>query len=188
LEDAGFIEAYVEIVADWNQAVLEILIDAGVDLVVRRGWYESTDFWSPDLYRQFLAEPLRRLVETAHQADVKMTYVMNSGAMPLLPIFREIGFDVLSNIDPIAAGTDAGKIKREIGDEICLCGGVNNTHVLEEGTEAEVRQAVEEAMETLGPGSGFILAPGDSPGFVEGTDQSVVRRNIETMIKAWKRR
>lgn len=171
--------------ADRSRVVLEILIDAGVDLVVRRGWYEITDFWSPDLYGRLLAEPLRMQVETAHQTGVKFTYVMNSGAMPLLSTSKEIGFDVLPNIDPVASGTDAGEIKREIGDAICLCGGVNNTHVLEEGTEADVREAVEGAIETLGPETGFILAPGDSPGFVDGTDQAVVRRNIEVMIAAW---
>ena len=153
----------------------------------RRGWYESTDFWSPDLYRKFLAGPLRKQIQVVHEAGVKMTYVMNSGAMPLLPIFRELGFDVLSNIDPLAPGTDATRIKAEIGDQICLCGGVNNTHVLEEGSEADVERAVRDAIDTLGPGTGFILAPGDSPGFADGTDQATVRRNIAAMIQAWQR-
>jgi len=89
----AFLDAYVSIVARWNLSILEMLIDAGVDVVVRRGWYESTDFWSPGLYRRFLFDPLRREVQTAHQAGVKVSYVMNSGAMPLLPLFRELEFD-----------------------------------------------------------------------------------------------
>jgi len=186
LSDAGFLEAYMAIVARWNQAMLEILVDAGVDLVVRRGWYESTDFWSPDLYRRFLLEPLREQVAAAHQADVKVVYVMNSGAMPLLSIFRELGFDVLSNIDPLASGTDVGRMKAEIGDRICLCGGVNNTRVLEQGSVADVDRAVREAVDALAPGSGFILAPGDSPGYVEGTDQAIVERNVRAMVEAWR--
>lgn len=187
LENPSFLEAYVAIVARWNLGIAELLIDAGVDVVVRRGWYESTDFWSPDLYRRFLFDPLRQEVRSAHQAGVKLSYVMNSGAMPLLPLFRELGFDILANIDPQAPKMDLAELKAQIGDCICLCGGVNNTHVLEEGSEEDVERAVQEALCALAPGSGFILAPGDSVGFVDGLDQQIAERNVLAMIAAWKR-
>lgn len=187
LENPAFLEAYVEIVARWNLGIAELLIDAGVEVLVRRGWYESTDFWSPDLYRRFLFAPLQREVASAHQAGVKLSYVMNSGAMPLLPQFRELGFDILANIDPQAPQTDLAAMKAQLGGLICLCGGINNTHVLEAGTEEEVERAVQEALGALSPGSGFILAPGDSVGFVEGLDQQLVERNVLAMIAAWKK-
>jgi len=186
LENPPFLDAYVSIVARWNLRIMEILIDAGVDVVVRRGWYESTDFWSPALYRRFLFDPLRREVQTAHQAGVKVSYVMNSGAMPLLPLFRELEFDILTNIDPQTPQTDLAAMKARIGDRICLCGGVNNTHVLEEGSVEDVERAVQEAVSALAPGSGFILAPGDSVGYLAGTDQKIVERNVRAMIAAWK--
>lgn len=188
LEDPPFLDAYVSIVAQWNLGIMEILIDAGVDVVVRRGWYESTDFWSPGLYKRFLFDPLRREVQTAHQAGVKVSYVMNSGAMPLLPLFRELGFDILTNIDPQAPKTDLVEMKAQIGDRICLCGGVNNTHVLEEGPMESVEQAVQEAISALATGSGFIMAPGDSVGYLAGTDQKIVERNVRAMIEAWKKK
>ena len=187
LENPSFLEAYVAIVARWNLGLAELLIDAGEEVLVRRGWYESTDFWSPDLYRKFLFDPLRQEVLSAHQAGVKLSYVMNSGAMPLLPLFRELGFDILANIDPQAPKTDLAELKAQIGDGICLCGGINNTHVLEEGSEEDVERAVQEALCALAPGSGFILAPGDSVGFVDGTDQQIAKRNVLAMIAAWKR-
>ncbi|MFH1568889.1 MAG: uroporphyrinogen decarboxylase family protein, partial [Gemmatimonadota bacterium] len=187
LDEPDFLEAYVEIVARWNRQVLKILIEAGVDVIVRRGWYESTDFWSPALYRRFLFGPLQEEVRLTRQAGVKLSYVMNTGAMPLLPAFADLGFDVLSNLDPLAPGTSLREVKRQIGDRICLCGGVNNNHVLERGSEAEVERAVTEAIEALAPGSGFILAPGDSVGYVDGLDPDLVRRNVDTMIAAWQR-
>jgi hypothetical protein len=186
LEDPAFLQAYVAVVAAWNRGILEMMIDAGVEVAVRRGWYESTDFWSPDLYRRFLFESLRQEVEIAHQAGVKVSYVMNSGAMPLLPMFGELRFDILANIDPLAPRTDLARMKAAIGDRICLCGGVNNTHVLETGSPAAVARAVQDAVGLLAPGSGFILAPGDSVGYVAGVDQTVVRRNVLAMIAAWK--
>lgn len=160
---------------------------SGVDVVVRRGWYESTDFWSPSLYRRFLFDPLHKEVQIGHQAGVKVSYVMNSGALPLLPQFKELGFDILTNIDPQAPKTDLREMKAQIGDRICLCGGVNNTHVLEEGSVEEVERAVQNAISALAPDSGFILAPGDAVGYLPGTNQGIVERNVRAMIETWKR-
>ena len=187
MDEPAFLEAYVTLVARWNLRIVEILLEAGVDVVVRRGWYESTDLWSPSLYRRFLLAPLQDEVRLAHQAGAKLSYVMNTGAMPLLPALVETGIDVLSNIDPQAPGTSLVAMKRQVGERLCLCGGVNNTHVLEQGTEADVERAVRQAIEALAPGSGFILAPGDSVGYVEGTDADLVLRNVEAMVVAWRR-
>lgn len=182
VDDPGFMERYVEIVSQWDRARLEILLDAGVELIVRRGWYESTDFWSPSLYRRFLYEPLRREVKLAHQAGALFTYVMNSGAMPLRDYFRELRFDILSNIDPQVTGTDMAVLKDQVGDRLTLCGGVNNNLVLERGTIDEVRAAVEAAVTCLAPGGGFILAPGDS---ILSTSEVAVR-NFRALIEVWK--
>jgi len=186
MENPAFLKRYVEIVSHWSLKRTEIMLEAGVDLIVRRGWYESTDFWSPALYREFLFEPLRKEVELTHQAGAKFTYVMNSGAMPLLGFFSELGFDIYSNIDPLTPGTDLARIKSTIGAKIALCGGVNNNLVIERGTEAEVEAAVAEAIRTLSPNSGFILAPGDCLDFL-GTAEETTKRNFYKMIEAWKR-
>jgi uroporphyrinogen-III decarboxylase len=173
-------------VSDWSLKKTAILVAAGVDLIVRRGWYESTDFWSPRLYREFLFEPLRKEVALAHQAGVKFCYVMNSGAMPLLDFFEEIGFDMLSNIDPLARNTDLARIKSRIGDRIALCGGVNNNLVIERGTEDEVAAAVADAIDKLAPNSGFILAPGDSLDYL-GAAEETTKRNFYKMVAVWKK-
>ena len=186
LENPRFLKRYIEIVSDWSLKRTGIMIEAGVDLIVRRGWYESTDFWSPALYREFLFGPLSKEVRLAHQAGVKFSYVMNSGAMPLLDSFKEIGFDVYSNIDPLTPRTDLARIKAQIGDRIALCGGVNNNLVVERGTEEEVAAAVAEAIEKLAPNSGFILAPGDSLDYL-GTAEETTKRNFHKMIDVWRK-
>jgi hypothetical protein len=179
-DEPDVLRRYVDIVSGWNRRRLEIMIDAGVDVVVRRGWYESTDFWSPAMFRQFLYEPLKGDIETAHRAGVLLSYVMNSGSGPLLGQIRELGPDIFSNVDPEKA--DLAAMKRQIGTSIALCGGVNNYHVLERGSADDVRRAVREAIECLAPGGRFILAPGDSLLDVGPT----TRRNFQVMIETWK--
>lgn len=182
----GFLKQYIDLVARWNRAILEILIDVGVDLVIRRGWYESTDFWAPDLFRQFLFEPLKKEIEIAHQAGVYFTYVMNSKAKPMLNIFKELGFDIYSNVDPITAGMDLSEIKKEIGSEITLYGGVNNFLVIENGTTEEVENAVAEAIEKLSSDGGFILGTGDALDYMFANPE-VTKRNFYKMIEVWKK-
>lgn len=183
MDRPAFVHRYVDVVARWNHALTAIMLEAGIDLIVRRGWYESTDFWSPALFREFLLEPLRRDVEMAHQAGALVTYVMNSGAAPLWPCFRDAGMDIGSNVDPEASKTTLGQARRELGPEITLCGGVNNSRVLERGTEEQVERAVVDAMERLALGGRFILAPGDA---LLRVDPSV-ETNFHRMVETWRR-
>jgi hypothetical protein len=180
-----FMKRYVDIVARWNKKLLEIQIDAGIDLIIRRGWYESADFWAPDLFHEFLFEPLKQEIEMAHQAGVYFTYVMNSEVEPMLDIFRELGFDVYSNIDPMTVGMDLADLKHEIGDCITLYGGVNNFLVIENGTVDQVRKAVIEAMDKLSPNGGFVLGVGDVLDYLF-TNPETTERNFYEMIKVWK--
>ncbi len=185
LENPAFLKRYVEILAHWSLAVLAIQVDAGVEVLLRRGWYESADFWSPRLYREFLYDPLKKEIEAAHQAGVIVNYCMNSGTMPLLGIFGELGFDIYSCIDPTAGDTDLVRIKREVGDTIALYGGVSNHHVIERGTPAQVREAVAAAVEVLAPGGGFILGPGDVLDYTMSNPEAT-ERNFHAMVAAWK--
>ena len=184
VERPAFLQQYVDIIARWDRRLVEYALDAGCDHVVRRGWYESTDFWSPGLYERFLLEPLTTEVAIAHEAGATYDYVMNSGEMPLLRYFAEAGIDMLSNLDPLTPGTDLRVIKEGLGQDIALCGGVNNNHVVEMGTEEEVRDAVGEAACLLAPGGGYIMAPGDALGYIEVTD--ALRRNFEVMVDTWR--
>ena len=183
LEDPAFLDRYVEIVARLDQAKLELYLDAGVDLVVRRGWYESTDFWSPQLFRRFLMPALQSQIRSARQAGVLYAYVMNSGSVPLFPHFRELGFDLYTNFDAVSLRCSPDTVTASLPPPMTLCGGINNQHVLERGTEEEVRQAVRGALASFAPRGRFLLAPGDS---VLATDERA-RANVAFLIDEWTR-
>jgi uroporphyrinogen decarboxylase len=107
---------------------------------------------------------------------------MTSGIMPLLDQFVEAGIDVLIGIDPVQGkGTSLAQAKAQLAGRTCLWGGVNGFLTIEQGSEAEVREAVEEAIGTLAPGGGFILSPVDNV----TADTDLAWHNVLTLVERW---
>ena len=60
-EQPEFLQNMLNLIADWNRARMQVLLEMGIDLYVKRTWYETCNFWSPKSYRQFLtANPKER--------------------------------------------------------------------------------------------------------------------------------
>ena len=179
---------YIEILAEWNIRRIELLLDMGVDTILRRGWYESTDFWSPAMYREFLLPALKKEVELVHSAGAKYAYIMNSGVDALAELIVEAGIDMQTNAEPEM--NDLIGLRKVFKNKVAMCSGVNNYHVLEEGGEAEIDKAVRYAIEKYAPGGGFILCPSDAIGGVEMSSDGISDtnlRNLHYLIDAWKK-
>ncbi len=162
-EQPDFLQELISFIEEWNRKRLEIHLEAGVELVFRRAWYEGTDFWNPRFYRQFILPTVRRDVELAHHAGVKYAYIITSGMMPVADLILEAGVDAIVGIDPLQGkGTTLGDVSDSLGGKVCLWGGVSGPLVVEEGSEEDVRAAVEEAISQLAPTGRFILSPVDN--------------------------
>jgi hypothetical protein len=180
-EQPGFMHDLLALVAEWNRRRLEVLLDAGIDLYLKRIFYESTDFWSPRLYQRFLADILTEDVKLAHQAGARVGGMITTGTLPLVDSLAATGIDAIIGLDPLV--TDLHAIKAASAQRLTLWGGVNGYITVEQGTEAEVRQAVRQAVEELAPGGGFILSP------VENVRDASAHTwtNTLAMIDEWQR-
>jgi uroporphyrinogen decarboxylase len=105
---------------------------------------------------------------------------MTWGIMPFLDLFKEMDIDILYGVDPVQGSADLRKVKQAIGDKICIWGGVNAAVTLT-GSKSGVENAVKNALETLAPGGGFILAAIDQL-FVD-----TIWENFMTMIHTWRK-
>ncbi len=182
MDKPELLDAILDVVSDWNRWRMEVMLEARPDMLVRRAWYEGTDFWSPGLYRRFLLPRLAAEVKMAHQAEAKFGYILTSGTMPLLDMIIEAGVDVLIGVDPIQGkGTDMAEMKRRTRGRLALWGGVNGFITVERGTPEGIREAVETALDTLGP-DGFILSPVDN---IRDTSEEVWQNTL-ALIEAWK--
>jgi len=183
MEQPAFVEDLLEMIHRWNVQRMEVVLSAPVDLYIRRAWYEGCDFVTPGFYRDVILPRLKAEVDLAHERGVKFGYICSSGTKPMLDYYLEAGIDVLIGIDPIqGTHTDMPLLREKLGGRVCLWGGVSGAVTVEMGTEVEIRSAVQEAIQTLGP-DGFILSPVDNI----TVDAPLTWQNLEFFIDEWRR-
>jgi uroporphyrinogen-III decarboxylase len=152
---------------------------AGVDMVCQRGWYSSTDFWSPALFDRFVFPYVSRLTEIAHRFGKKFAYVMTTGVERLGPPLADAGVDLLYFVDPIQDRMSLEKARDLLAGRMTLAGGTNALS-LSSGDPARIRAEVARALEILGPTNRFILHPVDA--IFPDTPWS----GVQAMIEAWR--
>ncbi len=158
----GFLAGLFDMVQQWNKARMEVVLNEGVDLYIRRAWYEGCDFIPRKFYRDVVLPRLKAEADLAHERGAKFGYICSSGLLPMLDYHIEAGVDVLIGVDPVqGTKTNLQEIKTRVGDRMCLWGGVSGAITVEMGSEEDVRVAVRQALRTLGP-EGFILSPVDN--------------------------
>lgn len=178
-----FVQQLLNVIEDWNRRCMEVAIEEGVDLFVRRAWYENADVLPPSEYRQLILPALRRDVEMAHQAGTKFGYLMSCASMPLMEMIIDAGVDVLLGVDPAQDRTmDMPLLKQKASGKMCLWGGVCGYLTVECGTPAQIAEQVRQAISILSPGGGFILAPVTNI----RADTEQAWENVRALIEAWR--
>jgi hypothetical protein len=183
MDKPDLFEAVLDVIHAWDMRNTEMLLETPVDIVIRRGWYEGTAFWSPKIFKKFFLPRIRQLSDMVHSAGRLMGFKNSTGFMPMLDLYIQTGIDVHYFVDPIMGGTgvDLRKIKAAYDHKIAVIGGVSAAVTLERGTPEEIRQAVNDAIDQLGP-NGLVLSPVDS------LNASTPWASVQCMIEAWKTR
>jgi len=186
MENPGLISEYMRLIHEWNVKRIGIYLDVTTaDIIFRRAWYENTEFWTPAAYRQIIHPFLKKEVELVHQAGRKFGLITTSAFVPLLDDILDTGIDVLIGVDPEQdKSTYLNQIKIPFLErKVALWGGVSGSLTVEQGTALDTEQAVQYAMEALGPVNGFILSPVDN--VREETPQAW--DNTKVFIQTWQR-
>lgn len=177
-DDPPFIAEMLEIVAAWNQTRMRVVLESGVDLYIKRAWYENCDFWSPKTWQTFLAPILKADASLAHEYGTKFGYLITANAMPLLDLIAAAGVDVIIGVDP--QRWDLETAAQRLKGRVCLWGGVNGHQTIEQGGEDETRHETRRALDVFS-GGGFILSPVDNV----RQHTPAARRNVRALIETW---
>jgi hypothetical protein len=183
IERPSFVAELLEQIHAWNAARMRVILSGGVDLYIRRAWYEGRDVVTPPFFRDAVLPWLKAEVALAHDYGTQFGYICSSGTLPMVDLILEAGVDVLIGIDPVQdPRADLSKLKRAATDRLSLWGGVSGAVTVEMGSEDEVRAAVRRAIETLGP-RGLILSPVDNL----TVDAPRTWHNVGALIDEWRR-
>lgn len=180
-DQPDFIQRMLEMFFEWNRSRMEVVLAAGVDLYIKRAWYENCDFWTPTKFHQFLAPIIKAEASLAHQYGARFGYLITANCMPLLEHLAECGVDVIIGVDP--KSYDLVQTKKILSGRVCLWGGVNGHLTVERGSPEEVRQEVRQAMKLLAPDGGFILSPVDNVRDLTGQ----ARENVLALVDEWQK-
>jgi len=157
--------------------------DPGADMVVERGWYSSTNFWSPALFDAHVFPHVKRLAGIAHVHGKKFGYVMTTGTEVLGPRLAEAGVDVLyfvDPLDPVQKGLSMEKVRDLLSGTMTLVGGISSI-TLSTGNHIRIEDEVMRALDTLGPTNRFILHP------VDAVFPDTPWKSVEKLVEAWTR-
>lgn len=169
----------MEIIAETDYARTQLAAENdGVDMVCQRGWYSSTDFWSPRLFEEYVFPYVSKLTALAHRHGKKFAYVMTTGVETLGSKLADAGVDLLYFVDPVQDGISVEKAKALFGDRMTMVGGTNAIS-LGSKDEKRIQLEVQKAIEILGPTNHFILHP------VDAIFPDTPWQGVETMIEAW---
>ena len=156
------LEALFDVLLEWEMMRVELLLEEGIDVMVHMAWYEGTVFWTPASFRRFIKPRLAQLVNKCHKKGVPFRYIITKDWKPIQEDLLELRIDCIMGIDPIQDKIDLKEVKQQIGDRVCLMGGINAAVTVTQGSDDEICAAIDQAMEILSPGSGFILFPVDN--------------------------
>ena len=161
--DPVFVHRIAAMVTEYNLEQLEILAEAGLDVLVIEDDIASTAFplISPKHFKEFINPYNKKLVHRAHALGLKVVRHSDGNLWSLMDILLDSGYDGLNPLEP-QAGMDLKKVKAYCGDRICLLGNIDCQKLLPEGTISEVTAAVKQSIEAASPGGGYIVCSSNS--------------------------
>jgi len=152
--------------------VTDLLIELNVNYVRTVGpwieWIEFTSDWgtqngpfiSPECFHDFFLEPHRRLFKAVKEAAPNVKIFLHScgSVRKLIPQFIDSGVEVLSALQPLAAGMDSYELKAEFGKSLVFHGGVDIQKAILSSTDV-LEAECKKRLDAYAPGGGYVFSP-----------------------------
>lgn len=134
---------------------------------------------SPDSIREFVLPGTKKLVAQAKSYGLKVIHHSCGSIHDIIPDLIECGVDAIHPIQALAKRMEASRLKKDFGDKVSFCGGVDAQNLLVNGTPAQVREKVIE-LKRIFP-TGLIISPSH-----EAILPDIPPENIEALFCAMK--
>jgi uroporphyrinogen decarboxylase len=172
----GFYDWYLDFMLHTNvlealfDAVLEINMEIAKNLLMEVGQevdivYCADDLGtqngpqvSPDHFKKYLKPRLFKFLRQVHDlSPCKILFHTCGSVAPLLDDLIEIGVDVLNPVQISAKGMDPVELRRKYKGKLAFWGAMDTQKILPHGSVEDVKKMVEERIEQMGEGGGYVL-------------------------------
>jgi uroporphyrinogen decarboxylase len=134
---------------------------AGVDYITSGDDVASQKalMFSPETWRRYQKSRWAEIYQAAKRIhpNIKIWYHSDGDVTAIVDELVEIGVDILNPVQPECM--DPAALKKRYGNRLTIDGAIGTQSTMPFGTPGELRRAVTQAVETLGAGGGYILAP-----------------------------
>ena len=144
---------FVELQSRWGVAQIQ----AGADAIWLGDCNAFSGLLSPDHYREFAAEPCRKVIQAIQKAG-GIVFMHNSEvSIPHIELECQLKPDVVS----VGPAADLKAVFGVARGKNCITGNIDPIEVLMKGTPAQVEKEVERIMTIGRQGTGFMLTSGE---------------------------
>jgi uroporphyrinogen decarboxylase len=124
------------------------------DLGTQRGLQMSRDH-----YLRYIKPRHARFFRLIHDSSSAKLLLHTCGSVAaIIDDLIETGVDILNPVQPTAAGMNPAELRKKYRGRLAFWGGTDTQAILPRGTVGDVERMVEELVETLGEGGGFVLS------------------------------
>jgi len=155
------VRALFDRISDVKARMAESYVKADVDVLFIGDdiGIQAGPVMSPDMWREFLIPPLRKIIGRARAVrdDIPVAYHSCGCVGFAVEGLIDAGVTILQSVQPEA--NDVAALKRDHGHRIAFWGGVGSQSTMSHGTPDDVKNEVKQLMDTVGKGGGFICSP-----------------------------
>ena len=142
----------------------ESLAGAKFDLIETGGGAASDTVISPKLHREFCLPYDRQMHDALHRAGQRTTYHTCGGMMHILDLIVQNGTDASETLSPPGVGgniTNPEKVRAVFAGKVAMIGGLDQFHILGDGTADDIRGEVQRLAAGFGRDGGYICSAAD---------------------------
>jgi uroporphyrinogen-III decarboxylase len=162
-DDSKWVHEFLSIIQKRKLNYVKSLEGAKYDILELGGGDGGTTVISPAMFNEYVAPYDRKLIEQAHKVGQKIVYHICGGMMPILEDIVAMGPNAMETFTPPEMGGDADlqEAKKRVGNKVCMIGGFNQVHYLNNCAPQKTRDYVRRCFQEAGDGGGYILSPSD---------------------------
>ncbi len=174
LEDPERLRELMEYFARYNDVWAQAQVEAGADAIWLGDCVASSHFISAHQYAAFAAELADESSRRIQHRGGIVIYHGGERSIGHLEIMTSLSFDIIN----IGEGVSIGAVKKAIGGRKCFSGNLDPIKFLQQGSQAEVVQEVENIVQSGKPGGGYVFCTG------EGIPHNTPAEHVRSMTEA----